>query len=887
MRWLGDAGRRYGECVRQYRAWFLVVTVVLSAAAIALAPTIETTADPTAYLPQNRPEVRQWLELNTRFGALDLLLVGLEEPTEPLSAEGLRHLAEVTRALEARKGDGVLSVRSLSNVDTLSPDESGTLHADRLFHSVPVTAEERDALARRILADTQVVGALVSRDLRGYTLVIRPDPRRDSREVAQVVEDTVESLRGPLSAFYFGGPFVANLVTRKVYDRLPWLVPLFAGLLMGTLAVGSRAFGTRVAWSVFLIILGGAGLSLVWWLGLLRIVGLSLTISDVNGLLLVLVMATVAYARFADARASNALSPPSEVVTFSVVCALALAGLYAVGPVLPAPLPFLGRIGVLLSLGFVVVLALGWIAVWPLLTRIPIEPDRGARRPVPRLLGWRMASWAVMAIVAFPAFQVRFVSGLRDLFSRHDEVGLTLDFFDRRFAGSDFLQVSARGDLEDPVQLARIHRLTDLLEGAAIGDGEQDTAFSDVRSIAQIIAFLARNFSGAHRIPDEREALATLWFFLDGNEDVRALVTPGRDEAMLTLRIEKGRDPSALLPIVEGAIRDSADTGITGTAKRLEALARRYRVDPPPGRSAEVLADLSTTVGASVHDSALVELRREMESPESPFVPTDEEWTAIASLVRSVQPARVDLTALEQVIRSLPSFQAHDGEPDLATRVASMIRERTIALDAEVRADQAVGRWLGSVSRPPEALLTRAKGVFQDFLTRTRESGEEVRFLVTGYPTVVSIMDRDLRVGMFQVLIGTILAVFVASWVASRRVRPPLGLLFRASLTAAIPLGVSALTGMHVDSGSATMLLAGPVAAGLLSRTGLSSAPIQVAALSSLSLAVAALSLLTTGVLPVIRIGALLGVALLTSTLTSLLGPQSRSSATPCVWEKG
>ncbi len=871
MSWRMAVVRGVGGLSRRWRALLLIAAAILSGVAMVEAPSIETSADPTAYLPRSRPEVAAWLDLNERFGALDLLIVGLEEPEEPLSPPGLEALAGLTRRLEDLKARGVLSARSLTNVDTVTPDEAGTLHAGRLVPTLPSTPEERDALMQRVLADTQVPGSLVSRDLRAYLILVRPDPRKDNREVARLVEDVVEAGRGPLTAHFFGGPFIANVVTRKVYDRLPWLVPLFAGLLLGVLALGTRGLGAGVRTRAFVVatVLGCAGLSLVWWLGLLRVFGLSLTMSDVNGLLLVLAVATLLYARFADARLSGATSPPGVLVAFSAACGLALAVLCVAGPLLPAPLPFLGRMGALLAVGFAAVLGLGFLGVWPLLTYVgpttvgllhPPTPGRDIPESRAPSRAVRLGALVLLVAASIAAFQVRFVFGLRDLFTRSDDVGATLAFFDRRFGGSDFLQVSARGDLRDPAVLARLHRLSDLIEGSG--------AFADVRSITQVVGFLAQHFGGAFRVPDDRESLNTLWFLLDGNDDVRALVTPARDEAMLALRVPPGRDPGELVAVVEEAVRDSEDPGPSGAARRLDALARLAGVNLPPGWSTEVVTRLTAASPAAVDDEALALLRRELSSPESPFLPTADEFEAIAGTLKDPGHGR----SLEDVLRSLPSFQALDAPPDWPGRIARMIRDRAATLNAEVRAGRAVDQWRSRVpsDRATEALTARARGIALDAIAGPRAPGAGVSFLVTGFPVLVPVLERDLWSGLFRALAGVVTAVFLAGWVVARRVRPPVAVLVRAALAGLAPLGIASVTGLQVDFGSATMVLVGPVAAGLLSVGPAGTQRRPLAQAMPPALAAACASLAVTGVLPVVRIGLLLGLALVCGRLVTL-----------------
>jgi len=827
---------RFAEFLERRRLFFLVAAAAITAVAAVRAPTIETSADPTAYLPRSRPDVAFWLDLNARFGALDLLLVGLEEPSEPLTMAGLEQVREVTRRLEDLKAEGVLSARSLANVDTLTADESGTLHAERLIAALPETPEQAERLAARIRQDVQVPGALVSRDLRAYLVLVRVDARRDSRAVARRVEEVVERVPGPLRAFYFGGPFVANLVTRKVYDRLTWLIPLFAALLLLVLAVGVRRP------LVIAAVLGCAGASLVWWLGFLRIAGFSLTAHDVNGLLLLLGVATLLYARAADAWLEGRVAAIGRLAVLASGIGLLLWLLDLLGPVLPASLPYLGRLGTLLAIGIAAILVLGLFGFWPILTFV-----RAVEVAVPvRFSRHRVLAILALLVVGVSASQARFLSSLGDLFLRSDDVGEALAFFDRRFGGSDFVQVSVRGDLRDPDAVARLHRFTDILQG--------NPEFSDVRSITQVLGFLAYHFAGRYRIPDDRESLNNLWFFLEGNEDIRALVSPGRDEAMLALRVPARSRPSAWTAQVQEAFRVSADTGREGTIARLEALRRAFAVDTPEGRTEEVLAGLSPDASRVPQDSALVALRRELDAPESPFVPTDEEWESLLRALRN------DLGAnqgrLEDTIRSLPTFQALQASADTAGRIAEMLRTRARALDIEVRSREAAARWLQGVpdDRRATPLIVRAEGVFADYLAGPRREGR-LEITVTGYPIVAAGVSRDLRAGLWRSLAGVLLAVLLAGWAASGRRFPSVRFVYASLFATLLPVAAAWASGLQVDPGSATIYLLGPIAGGLIG-SGAAAERNRQARWFALALAAASASLFVTGALPVIRIGA-------------------------------
>ena len=162
-----------------------LAAVVITALSIAGMPTIQSSADPTSYLPASLEDVQFWRDMSNRFSAFEVLMVGLEEPSAPLSSDGLARLARITDRLDELKADGILWSRSLTNVQTQHLDEEGEVVADLMVPAIPRDKAGLDELATRIMADPQVPGAFVSHDGRltssclGRILAKMPAPSPD------------------------------------------------------------------------------------------------------------------------------------------------------------------------------------------------------------------------------------------------------------------------------------------------------------------------------------------------------------------------------------------------------------------------------------------------------------------------------------------------------------------------------------------------------------------------------------------------------------------------------------------------------------------------------------------------------------------------------------
>lgn len=839
-----NAWDRLVRALMGHRKAAALFALAFSAGAALLIPGIPFTSDVTEYLPRDSPRVATWLALSRRFDAFNALVVGLEEPSAPLTAEGLTRLKRITERLGALKASGVLLARSVANVDSIREGEDGSLETELLIPQVPADAAGLAQLSGRIANDPQVSGALISRDQLGYMLLVRTDPRLDTAVTAALIQKVVEEERGPLKAYYFGAPFFSAVITSKVYAQLYWLVPVFLGVLVFLLAALVRRA------SAIAVVLGSAAVSLLAWLSLVRAFGVGLTQTSLTALLVLLVVAVAAYARGLEERLASP-DPGANPFPLRLVGRLAALGLACLA-LTRATIAYLAGFGLALALGALAVIAVGALVFAPSSAFVAQRPApaRPPRRAGPAWAGLALAA-GVFALAGFTASRARFHLSPQAMFAEHDEVGQALAFFDRRFGGNDFIQVGFKGDLRDPAIAARLLRLTDLLEG--------DAAFPDVRSVAQVLGFLNHGFAGAHCIPTTRGSLANLWFFLEGSSDVRNLVSSERDEAMVLIRIPL--KPAAPMPElvarVEADFAASAQSGPESARLRLLALGRKFGRASAAARADAVLAALAAPPSAdglrALEAQVLGGVRAWLSSPDSPYPPTDDEWTRLAAAL--VAPESERQAKLVEAAASLPGIDA-----TLAGKLAESLvdRERDLRRNARAAA-LAEGLWSGE-SPVPEAFKVRAHGVLVEALDPQTGEGAAATLEVTGLPVEAALLEHDLLRGLWRA-IATVLGLSgLLLLLVTRAARPAARAVVEALVATALMVAGCGTLGYGIDSGSAATCLIPPLAALLTSgrihdERGFHQLPAAFLA----ALGATALSLLLLGVLPVSRIG--LGMA--------------------------
>ncbi len=896
--WL-KAWLRFVPILRARRWPLLGLTVALTLAAGVAGLRLDLDPDPTEVFPSSVPEVGFWKDMRARFGGFDILMVGLREPGPGMSVAGLASLKGCTDALAELKTEGVLWTRSVSNVDAIKDDGEGGLDTDLRIPTLPGDAAEVAALSELLLQDRQVLGSLIGRDLRSYLILLRTDPRKDTRLVAERVRETVEARRGTLEAVYFGAPFVTGFLTRQVYAKLAWLAPLFVGLLLGLMIlwIGPRRLG------VVAVALGATGLALVWWLGLLYLAGETFTTTSLSAALLLVVFGAVLFARGAE-RAQEAMaqagpqqaasSPPPPIPSPLMPLMAALAFALAAGTSLGVGdlVPHLARTARLTAWGLLAISLVHAIAFVPLLSFLRSEGPASATRDLrarPRMNLW-LATGLGLLVLLFGLVArdgLRVYNDVRDIFLPDDEVGQALAFFDEHFGGANMLQVHLEGDLRDPAVTARLLRLSDLLEGAP---GHGGPVFSDVRSVAQVVAFLGKTFDGLTRIPADRRALANLWFFLEGSPDIRPLVSADRDEAMLAARIPRGPGgPASAIARTNRAVERSADPGEVGAVHRLRALSYRYGQGLEESQIRATVADAlrleDGPTAAARQAAALERLKAFLSSDESLAVPSEAEWAALVPLVRDPRQARRDeltrgILAWEELIEGVPP----EHRPELAKELADtlvlrfdgdLIEERTRDLVARLRGEGA--------DEAPIAFVERARGVFADLLDPPRAAAD-VQIIVSGQPLIAPVVEARLKSGLLRALQVLWWCLGALAWLVTWRSSVALRLMGEAALVSAGSFGLAWATGLHADTSSIVLFLLAPTLPFLLSDRAFAPFASSWQALRgnngvgvALALAAAGLSLVLTGVPPVMRLGGAMAIVLVVAALVAWLSPKLRT----------
>jgi hypothetical protein len=235
-------------------------------------------------------------------------------------------------------------------------------------------------------------------------------------------------------------------------------------------------------------------------------------------------------------------------------------------------------------------------------------------------------------------------------FGKWSEPALAIRFLDRRFGGSDYLTIVANGDFNHPGFLRALDDVSVAVRGVP--------GVESVVSPTDVFKMVSEAMIGRYRIPDTISQMQALWFFLEGQAELSALLYQ-KDQGLIQIRLSP-----------DGAGR---------SAEVMEAIRKLMAAIPNRVGHAD-LRIVSEPDAARLRDRQLARVEKELSKLLGPAAQTDDARRRITRTLESVSPLE-----LKPVSKS-PDEQIENA---FRTRFAVDLSER-------------LGRYFGSGSSPVE-----------------------------------------------------------------------------------------------------------------------------------------------------------------------------------------
>lgn len=529
--------------------WLLIVlTVALTGAAVYGTTRLKNEDDVLVFLPEGDENVAVFKDVAKRFGALRVALIGVEPEggRELFSKEVLGRMEKLTETLKTT--DGVDRVLSLTNMTDLRPNEGGVDILPLLPSPLPDAPEELAKLKAHALSLPQVRGTFLSADGKASLLMVFLGEGAKIQPLAAKTRELVKAELGPVARLYFGGaPFAGQAIYDDTQRDVRKLTPLALVLFLGIVLLAFRDVlpvvltTLTVAISV-IVVIGGLGLSgekFTVVSGTLPLIlfasGSQYAIHVLGRYYLVRTENPTLSPLAAAVSALRIVGPPVAVAAINCCCGFLSFLVMNIGA--------MRSFGVACTAGVLVCLVLA-ITVLP---SVVARFQRSAGKPHASFTSLGAIMEAVFQFARSQRILVITVSALiatvcavgvlrvqvrmepRAFFRPGSEPAEAQRFLDETFGGSQFVQILVSADFNDPRALTELRRLSAYARSL---DG-----VTQVQSIIQPLSLVGEAMAGVRGMPPKRAQVASLYFFLEGEPSLRALLAADRKSAVVQVRL--------------------------------------------------------------------------------------------------------------------------------------------------------------------------------------------------------------------------------------------------------------------------------------------------------------------------------------------------------------
>ena len=266
--------------------WVLAVLLLVSVGAASRLQHVQVHVSADELHVINDPERVYFEKIKKLFGDEEVILLVLEDDAV-LEPEKLKVLQGVIGQLEAMpfvdRVESLFTIPHLRSVD-------GYLKTDPYLDELPETAEAAEAIEQRALESPFVRNVLLSQDGRTMAAAIVLDKALEEDEYAVTagIDEAIQGLAGVYDGFFaIGFPYVRVEIANKLGEEQGQLFPLAVGALLIALFILLRQVVD------ILTPILTSGLSILWTLGLMGVVGIPLNVvTSIVPILLIIVGST-------------------------------------------------------------------------------------------------------------------------------------------------------------------------------------------------------------------------------------------------------------------------------------------------------------------------------------------------------------------------------------------------------------------------------------------------------------------------------------------------------------------------------------------------------------------------------------------------------------------
>ena len=515
----------------------IIVSLILTVGIALFIPRVGVQSDILSFLPPGDPAVKEYKRIGEVFGGNSLAMVIIKSDSVFSKGvlERIKTLEDAYRDIE-----GVGFTQSLISMIDIKKVEDGIEVSPLIGEDIPSDRKTLDSLKNYVLSREMYKGFIVSDDGKYTAIIIRILEGYDRGKIGLEIREKTEKLRNGLKVYYTGLPLMMTFVNEIIMSDLKKLFPITIILLIIILGLGFR----RPA-GVFLPI-SGVLIAVVWSIGLMGVFKKDFSI--VSNIMPVLLLAVgSAYGihvinRFYE---DHDISKTISHISFPVLLA-ALTTMVGFFSFLTSNLIPIREFGFFTGLGVLVACATALFFIPAVLnlthrkgevkekslhlSRKVMSPLSNTIVSIEKYIIIIMTVLFILTLAFSPT--IRRSVNILEYFKPDAPIRVSMKIAEDHFGGSTPIMLDIKGDMTDPEVLNTLVYIEKYLNSLS--------KVGHPQSIADLLMETNYNLNGIYAIPETRQKVQNLYFFLEGQEALSMMITPEKDEALLQANVSTG-----------------------------------------------------------------------------------------------------------------------------------------------------------------------------------------------------------------------------------------------------------------------------------------------------------------------------------------------------------
>jgi hypothetical protein len=450
-----------------------------------------------------------------------------------------------TLSLKIKEIDEVNQVLSLTEIDDIKSTSEGITIGKLFPPKIPQDMRIINGISNYVMGLEKYNGTIVSADGKYATLIITPQPYAKSdlvaKKIKEIVTDYINHNRKDIKVYFAGSPALMFSITKIVIGDISFLIILVSFVIILALFVSFRhPYGTFLPLiTVFLATVSSMGI--MGYLGFpLTPIGIAIPV-----VMMAIGNAYGIYIVNEYHEKSTEWREKRDIVYHSVkrlLIPITMSGLTvfagfmslvsASGIKAIIDFAIVNAIGVVLSFIFTLSFMPAMLMILPLakirFKSQDLEKESRSLRKIAIFIEKNKIPVFIFVLIfacinIYSTASIKTDSDYMKYFDKNSEPRIVAEKVSDVFHGTGELILFFKGDVNDPDVL---RTLTIIEEEARFHSGSKSTA----NSIVDIIATLNANMTQVKRIPDRKDEINNLWFFIEGNSQVSKMVNSSKTE---------------------------------------------------------------------------------------------------------------------------------------------------------------------------------------------------------------------------------------------------------------------------------------------------------------------------------------------------------------------